>query len=514
MEEKKDVLKEEASQAPSKQELSFSDLVKMVSKLKEDPIVKFLSAKRKILCAVIMLLGVLCAGLLFRVNTFWLPHWVGDQSHYISLAMKIEKLGFNYYNLYGLNVDFIDLDKEKRFRIVYPVLDPDLNSKGLILKGMETVGIMYYTQPLFHKPPALAYALILSHKLFSKNKDLYTVVFTNIAPVLNKVKPKVFFDAQFYAVIIPLFFSLGLMVTAFFIGKMLFSYRAGLYAALLLAINPVSIMTAQKVWADDMVAFFVVLAVLLCLIARRYKLPWIMFLAGVSCGVGVLAKQSGGYIIPGLIIFMVLDNKDSVFNWKKTLNVIFSKEILLFLGGVFLVSGFWFLKVYQVFGNPLYLPNQANIYDKDLSGWFRELAKRPSGVILYSVYIPVFCPLFALMYFSLKKFFINLMKAIAKKEHDYRFVFLWLITFSFLYFVRGEKEERLMLPMYPVLAVLAAYSLDALRQWIAKSKNKLINKPLVGDAVILALFIICAVYSVPIGIETGLNQTILMKLPF
>ena len=140
-----------------------------------------LSAQRKMLSKkaairkitiTVLVIGILVFAFLVRRNTFWLPHWQGDQSHYLSLAMKLDNFGLDGYNLRGVKIKFIKFEPTGTLRLAYvlPLADP--RQKGDILRGLEMFGIDYYDMPLYYKAPAFSYALFLSHKVFAKAQQL------------------------------------------------------------------------------------------------------------------------------------------------------------------------------------------------------------------------------------------------------------------------------------------------------------------------------------------------------
>ena len=249
--------------------------------------------------------------------------------------------------------------------------------------------------------------IVASHKLFSKSKDLYKIIFSLTGEYVTKIKPALFFETQFYAVIIPYVFSLGLVVLAFVIGKMFFSDNVGLYAAAIMAINPISIMTSQKIWADDMLSFFVGLSFLLYALGIRHRKDYLYFLAGLSCGVGVLAKQTGGYLCFALLYFIVLVEAPKK-SLRDFLAGLFARKYLYFVLGVALVTAFWFWEVYRTYGDPLFLPWQKDLPGQDITGWFQHLSSRPSSYIMFSVVTIYFCPFFAFSLLSLKDFALDL----------------------------------------------------------------------------------------------------------
>ena len=142
----------------------------------------------------------------------------------------------------------------------------------------------------------------------------------------------------------------------------------------------------------------------------------------------------------------------------KVWRVVLNKQFFIFFIGAFLISAWWFLKVYQVYGNPLQRGGSALA---DASGWNGMLRARPNGWILYLIGIPFLCPPFAGVFFSIKRFAREIYCAFRKKTCDYHFIFLWVIILTFAFYFRGKagQEHRRMLPVYACIAVLAGYCL-------------------------------------------------------
>jgi len=469
--------------------------------------------KRNVVLAVLSVLAILCFALFVRMNTFWLPHWKGDQGQYLGLAMKLDIFGFSRYNLRGINFGFVDIGPDKKIKVgfVAPADNPD--DTGDLLRILHMTGVHYYDQPFFHKPPGFPYALMVSHKLFARKGQPYAAVVTNIGRFIGKIKPRVLLDAQFYAVIVPLFFSLGLVLCTFFLGKILFSARIGLYAALMMAVNPVAVMTSQYLLADDMLSFFVTLSAILFITGIKRKQDWFILFGGVVCGMAVLVKQTGGYLLIAVWIFSVLSHTKKLSDVKSLPRIVFNKRFILFSAGVFLVSGFWFIKIYRIYGHPLWLPEQPVALQNEVRGWSAMLRARPPGWILYLTGAPYLCPLFAAVFLSLKDFVSEAANMIKKKACDYRVVLLWIVILTFGYMLRGGREHRRMLAVYPAVAVLAGYCLDRFRIYSGRFSGLLGNKRF-RELVILMLFAVCALWSVPIGVKVALDNRMLLTVPF
>jgi len=470
--------------------------------------------RKKYIAVAVILIVILACAFFIRINTFWLPHWRGDQSMYITLALKLEKLGLDHYNLRGIDINFLYPKKGQPVYLIFPVLTDNPKDNGFILKALGDEGIGYYDIPLFHSPPGFPYLLMLSHKfLCARGDELYAVLSAPGKNLPGELKPFVFL-MQFYAVIVPLVFSLGLITLTFFFGKLLFSPRTGLYAAFLMAVNPVDILTSQKIWADDPVSFFILLSLFLFIIAIKKGAPYLVFVAGMACGLAVLLKHVGGFLLIAIWIFTALDHYIKNPKIISLPMAFFNKNFILFAAGTFAVSGFWFLKVYQVYGNPLYLPHMASVVTSDKTGWFMMLAKRPIGYLLYPVVTFCLCPPLVLALLSLRDFMIEAVNLLKKRHYDFKFILLWLVVGIF-YVILGSvtKEERYMLPAYPIIAVLAGYYLERSISYAWKF-GRLTIGPLFREGIVIAMLSVCAWWCITIGLKTALGQVPLFLIPF
>ncbi len=453
-----------------------------------------------------------------RVETFWLPKLIGDQAQYLGLAMKLEEYGFREgYNLRGIrgdvfNVPIKDGSPEETGQIFIFTPTPDPDWRGDILESLESLGAGYYDQPFFHKPPAFSYVLMFSHRLFLRDKMPYSIVKTNLAERAIRLRPEAFFKIQFYAAIVPLLFGLGTVLLTFFLGVYLFNFRVGLYSALLYALHPVTILMDQRVLSDGMVSFFVVLAVLLFVIAQDKDSLWLYLLSGASCGISVLAKQTGGYFLIAVLIFTVLSSRYQITQFSKLHRIIFNKAFLFTSVGVFLVSGFWFFEIYRRFGNPLWRPHLEAAPEEYASLWFYFLRSRPNNFILYTIGIPFLGPPMAAAYFSLKRFLEEFENMFNKKDHDPRFVLFWILILVFGV-MPGAGEHRRMMPVYPMIAIMAIYCFEKIRTYSGRISAYMGNC-YVRETVFILFFIASSFWMVHVGRMFALQNEVAITIPF
>ncbi|MBN1868976.1 MAG: glycosyltransferase family 39 protein [Candidatus Omnitrophica bacterium] len=486
--------------------ISRADAGDFVKTLEKVPSVSIFS-KYKIILLPLSLSFVLIIHFALRFNTFWLAHYRGDQNQYTGLAMKIQHFGMKGYTLRGIDVK--PYDEENNILAMFPSEDEE----GDLIRGFKSSGSGYYDIPFFHKGPAFSIAIFLSHQIFSRNKD-YLLVYSHLGKEVFKRKPKEFFFSQFYAVIIPLFFSMMLMLLTLSLGKMSFSGRIGIYAAFMLAVNPVSILTAHKIWADDMLAAFVALSALLFLIAQSKQNAWFSFFSGICCGIAVLAKQTGILISGAILLYSLFINIDKIKDIKKWPFLFIDKHLISFGLGMVITCAPWFYKVYRVYGDPLYQPVTSNIDQTDTTGWFAMLKARPGPLKLFSIGIPYMSPPFVFVYAAIYKLMTTFWTSLKKQDAEGKavvFYWLWILAFM-VFFVRsgGGDEHRRMLPAYPAIAILSAYFIDKLRLFA----EKLFKNQTTAEILVLALLTACAFWSAPIGLSVVLDNGALIMKPF
>ncbi|MBD3380385.1 MAG: phospholipid carrier-dependent glycosyltransferase [Candidatus Omnitrophica bacterium] len=447
---------------------------------------------------------ILLFALFLRRHTFNLPHYRGDQHHYIGLAYKLDTEGVKGYNLRSINMYGV---RNQPNVVVFGKAD----DKGHILKSLEAAGITYYDEPLHHMPWGFPTALIISHKIFAPGEP-YTTVAVNDTKIIQNAPPGVGLrnlrldpdvaEKQFYAVIVPLFCSLLTIALLFFLSKELFrNNTAALISMFLLSISPIAILTSQKVWADDLTLVLAVLGALLYLFSKNKNKPFLAFLAGLACGASVITKQNGAIIPFSIAAWHFLSERKRLLNKKTFLKVIFDKKFLLFCGGAFLSSGYWFYKITATYGNPLYKPQQQNLLAASKTAWFRLVQGRRH---LYLLGIPYQNPLFTLAYISPLWLWLD-----KKNFKNLLFPVTWLaVSFIIAYNLLGG-EHRYMLPAYPAFAILAGYVVDRIRVSIDRSMGFGTGTVLTLLALLFSVF-----WSVPMVMEVIFHNGALIMKPF
>jgi len=449
-----------------------------------------------------------------RGNTFWLPHWQGDQSQYVTLAMKIAKHGLNDYNLRHVEVRTLSMKGLESYRMIHPRLNIEME-KGDIITGYEKYGLDFYDMPLFYKAPFFPNLLAMSHQWFTRGNHPFLVVQSNLREKVWTFKPYRFFEAQAWAVWIPLAASVLTIILTFFFGKMLFGIRAGVYSALLMATHPIDILVSNRLWTEGLLTFLMTLSMLVFFKSYHKKDYIGIALAGIACGLAILTKQTGGLLLLSVGLYTILCDERKLLGYQTWPKIILNPSILAFVAACFLISAHWFWRVYATYGTPIYEPNVGDLDTFDPGGWHSVvLTSRPAPWLLFLVGIPFICPFFGAVFFTLKKFVRQLKASLTKSGEHRQVLLLWLwIIPTVLYFVilrEHSKEHRYLLPVYPAFAMLAAHVIDHVRAAL----RKVIPKWGISDVIVIGLIVVSALRSVPMALDTILDERNLIFEPF
>ncbi len=142
-------------------------------------------------------------------------------------------------------------------------------------------------RPRFNKPPLSYWIVLASYKIFGVSESSERIPMALAA--------------------------VAMMLTAFALARRVFSYEAGLMAAIALAASPRFLMFSRRIFIDVYLAMFLSLALLFFLIAaaaERNSLPKkrriFFLLMYVSVGLGVLTKGPVALLLPALTLAAIL----------------------------------------------------------------------------------------------------------------------------------------------------------------------------------------------------------------
>ena len=460
------------------------------------------------LCVLLIFLSALAV----RFNTLFLQHWQGDQSQYVTLAMKYESLGLEGYNLERAAIRQVGYAGYPEWQFIFPMLLEE-GERGDFYKAYEKFGLEFNIMPLYYKSPLFPAALALSHQLFAKPNQPFVVAKTHKHEKPTEIRyGKVFLESQFWAAVVPLASNLLVILLTFFFARRLFDTRIAIYAMLLMSLHPVGIVNAYKILADDFAAFFVIAALFSFFLALHKRSYLGMMMAGVIAGLSYLAKPNAILILGTAWSYLVLRQEGGGISPRAWVKATLDPFFILFTAASLFISAHWFLRVYEVYGTFFYQPDSARMFSEDASGWFGVVGERPHMLFLFLFNIPYLCPPFILGHLTLIPFVKALLGRIQRTlETDaILFLWLWVAPFFFFFLFRVEsREERYLLPVYPALAMLSAYGLAKLQDYLAGR----LEHPRVAQAIVGVLLIATMAWSIPMAMITVLTERFIILEP-
>lgn len=460
--------------------------------------------------AVVVLIALLLFSAYLRRYAFWMAHWTGDQNQYIALALKLDKIGMDGYNLRGIKLGMAKISEDPPVEIVYTKID-DPNAEGDILAILRVVGQAYWDEPLHMRAPLYPYMLMWSHRIFERDNPFYNSVTSHLGPHVRTHKPPEVLRAQAWIVVVTLAFNLLIIALGFLLATCLFGSRTGAVAAFVLATHPVSLMTAHRALAEDPLVFFSALSFFVWW--RWGRNPAGAVLSGVTMGLAVLTKQSALYLVPAVWAYAFLTAPADRRTWRGLVRSAVDVRFVCFVAGLSAVTAFWFIRVYQVYGDPFHVPVQGMVESvkTDRTGWFEALRRRPHPVIFFSLGTVLTSPLMGFALLSLGRLRTGLTALWRGLSDRDPYVLLWLWTLAaFAQLTRpwhlleppGSQEHRYFYIAYPALAALAAAALLELsRGWRVR--------PALRDALVCAILLAAALVSVPQGLRIVMENEML-----
>ncbi len=237
----------------------------------------------------------------------------------------------------------------------------------------------------------------------------------------------------FVQLLTTLFFSLAILLT-YCLGKTLWNRETGFYAGLLLLGSPYLLTQVPLMLVDVPVMFFVTLSIYTCLIALEKGGYFRVMSASLSLFFCMLTKYS---VAPLLVVLLLIPLVSYKRGPKKTIK----RSVLIFAPAVLLFCLFLFVK-YDVVSAQIDL---LRTYQwPGLKRWREGLA----STLLFQVH-----PLITLA--------ASFAVVAAIRKRDLRFLIpAWFALFV-LFFQHGRT--RYLLPLFPLLTLMAAYGIKELR---------------------------------------------------
>lgn len=138
----------------------------------------------------------------------------------------------------------------------------------------------YFFKPLYKHPPIFTLFLSLAMKLFGFSEM-----------------------SAFY---VPAAFSLLMIPLVYFLGALVFNRMVGFLSAIVMSLDPMSIVCSQKVWMESLIAFFTVFSIYAFVKALKTGTPRLFISSGILSGLGALTKYTGGISTMIFVVYAFL----------------------------------------------------------------------------------------------------------------------------------------------------------------------------------------------------------------
>ncbi len=242
------------------------------------------------------------------------------------------------------------------------------------------------------------------------------------------------------------FAATATVVLTFFFGQALWSWRVGLFGALILATSPEWARWAIHARSDMLLVLFLTVAMLsfFHLWQQRATRRGTAYLFYISLGLATLAKGPLGFLLPSLVIVAFLaDRRDLQFLRRMKI-----------LGGplvTLLIAASWYVLAISEGGGEFI---SRQILDENIFRFFASEQGGPSRDHSFYYYIPTLCA--GMLPWSL--FFPALICALyhshSRDDAQRRYLIIWCGVELLFFSLASGKRSNYTLPLYPALALL------------------------------------------------------------
>jgi 4-amino-4-deoxy-L-arabinose transferase-like glycosyltransferase len=243
------------------------------------------------------------------------------------------------------------------------------------------------------------------------------------------------------------------ILLVYYLGRVLFGYRAGLISAMVLATSPLYIEFAR--WIQINMTSTMLLTATLFLFYLGYsdprKRPWAYMLMYVPMGIGTLNMGPVNLVMPVIVIgIYLLVMKDP----KHILQLKIGWGILIYL----LVVGPWYVTVClreSYAKDLLFTTNVTRFFGNfmHVRPFYYYFKTTPPHFLPWLVFLPV-------------AFYLCFSKKTREDRKRLQFPFAWAVSLFVFFSPSNTKRAGYILPIFPALALLVGFMLDrALLQW-------------------------------------------------
>ncbi|MCK5216035.1 MAG: glycosyltransferase family 39 protein [Candidatus Omnitrophica bacterium] len=117
---------------------------------------------------------------------------------------------------------------------------------------------------------------------------------------------KIFGERALAAIAVPIIFNILTIWVTCALASRLISPKAGLVSAFLLFLDPINVVSSQKLWMDTTLSFFTLFSIYLFVRALKNESVFFFFTSGFVCGLAALTKYPGILVVGGFFLYALL----------------------------------------------------------------------------------------------------------------------------------------------------------------------------------------------------------------
>src|SRR3989344_7292772 len=230
------------------------------------------------------------------------------------------------------------------------------------------------------------------------------------------------------------------------LGKELFNQSVGLISSLFLTFIPLHVFYSGRVLTDVLFTFFVLLTFLIFWKGYEKSSKKHKVLFGVFLALTLLSRYTALWIIPIFLLYFLARDK--------SLNFLMDRYLWYSVLAFFITLIPWLIYGIFEYDNPL----GAFIHGAKASAYW-------GGLQSWHFFFDYWWQMFSIVGFV---FIISLIYILYKKEFFKKEIYLILIWFAFflgMAIYMPHKEDRFILPIAPVIALISGYFIDKIKKY-------------------------------------------------
>lgn len=177
-------------------------------------------------------------------------------------------------------------------------------------------------------------------------------------PMIIGVAIHIFGDQYLTGLFVSAFFGVLMILLVYLMGRLFADEHTGLLAAFLIWLDPIFLLSSQKIWVDSTLSFFLVLSLFLFACGSKYNKSNLYIFSGIAGGLAALTKYPGLLAFFSILLFSA-SQQPHLFSNRKFILGLFMPWILLvpWVYWCYKIYGFSFIteqaKIHYLFLTPL-----------------------------------------------------------------------------------------------------------------------------------------------------------------